>query len=331
MSRGNPFMLKAFHGPEGDLSGSLDMSKYRPKHLGQAPDFQAICRSGEVMVGTVMGMSNIEVARCMANLGFDFCFVDMEHTPMSAATVKDIIQTIHSLSEGETPVIVRVPSFDHTYIGWVLDAGAAGIVVPHSETREQAEKVVAAARFPPLGHRSFPPFATLPGITDGVFPPKQQIFEIHNGHPAIIMQIESKKGCENAEEILGVPGVNATMIGSGDLCLDLGIQPGLDSAEPAYIKAVGQVFEAAKKHGDLPVFGFTFGQELISKKVEQGYRGLMVASDVTSLCFGQMAELISARKLVKKMEEDGKVPKPKAAAAESGNGGVNGNGSTNGH
>lgn len=63
-------------------------------------------------------------------------------------------------SEGAMHAVVRVPTHGHEWIAWALDAGAAGVLIPHTETVEQVKASVAAARFGPQGHRSFPPFAS---------------------------------------------------------------------------------------------------------------------------------------------------------------------------
>lgn len=254
-------------------------------------------------MGTCLTILNSDVARFTSNIGFDFVFLDLEHTPMGPEAAKEIIRTIHAHSEGETHVIVRIPTFGHEWVAWMLDAGAAGIVVPHSETAEQARQIVEAAKFPPFGKRSYPPFTAVPGVTDGLPKGKRSLYQVYNEHAAIIMQIESKKGCENAHEILAVPGVDATMIGAGDLRMELGLPPVQDGPEPAYQSCVQQVFKAAKDNGDMPVFGFAFGPAFIESKVKQGYRGIMVTSDVTSLVYKQMADLKLAREMIQQKED----------------------------
>lgn len=139
-------------------------------------------------------------------------------------------------SEGTTTSIVRVPTHGHEWVAWALDAGAGGVVFPHSETAEEARHAVDSARFPPEGKRSYPPVAVLPGLTDGLPVGKKSMLEVWNNNAAVLMQIvgpfdpflihlsmdvtdcswglqESRLGAENAEEILSVPGVDGCMIG----------------------------------------------------------------------------------------------------------------------
>lgn len=74
-------------------------------------------------------------------------------------------------------------------IAWALDAGASGVVLPHTETAEQAREMVKAARFAPEGHRSFPPMAVVPGLTDGLPEGTNIMMELWNKNAAVIPQI----------------------------------------------------------------------------------------------------------------------------------------------
>ena len=208
----------------------------------------------------------------------------------------------------------RVPNADHQWIAWCLDAGASAIMLPHvriygseaempadaqSETVEQAEAMVRAAKFPNVsclhrpivrtpdrhshqggGKRSFPPAALAIGINDGV-PAGKSPFDVWN-NAAIIMQIESKVGCDNAEAIAAVEGVDCLMIGNGDLRMDLGLPPGLDGPEESYNKALQQVIDAGRKH-NRPVLTFTGGPGQVEKRLKQGFSAFMVGSDAFAI------------------------------------------------
>jgi hypothetical protein len=88
------------------------------------------------------------------------------------------------------------------------------------------------------------------------------------------------------------------MIGAGDLRLELGLPPTQDGPEESFQTCVQQVFKAAKANGDMPVFGFAFGPAFIESKIRQGYRGIMVTSDVTAMVYKQMADLKLARDMI---------------------------------
>lgn len=92
------------------------------------------------------------------------------------------------------------------------------------------------------------------------------------------------------------------MIGAGDLRLELGLPPMQDGPEESFQTCVQQVFKGAKANGDMPVFGFAFGPRFIESKIKQGYRGIMVTSDVTAMVYKQMADLKLARDMIQASE-----------------------------
>ncbi|KAG8873309.1 hypothetical protein FRB97_006848, partial [Tulasnella sp. 331] len=231
-----------------------------------------------------------------ASLAFDWCFIDAEHTPMGPELLAELIKTINYYSEGAMAPVVRLPTHGHEWITWALDAGAAGIILPHTGTAEQARKVVNAARFAPQGDRSFPPFAQTYGYTDNT-PEGESLLDMWNNNTAIIMQIESTEGVQNAEEICAVSGVDAIMIGTGDLRLSMRLPFGFDGAESEYTSAMATIEQAAKKN-ELPLMGFAFGTAAVDAKLKRGYQCLMVSSDMIALITGQSSGLDAGRTAV---------------------------------
>src|SRR5690606_40621933 len=97
-----------------------------------------------------MKLASYESAEILAHAGFDFVVIDLEHTTLDLGAVSRHLAMARAL--GVDP-LVRVPDHGHSVIQRVLDAGAAGVVVPHVDTAEQARAVVRATRFPPHGDR----------------------------------------------------------------------------------------------------------------------------------------------------------------------------------
>ena len=114
-------------------------------------------QAGELAVGMIVRlMRGVEIAAVAKSAGFDCLYIDLEHCGFSLETVSQICMTATAL--GVTPM-VRVAGLDPALIGRTLEAGAQGIIVPHLETRADAEMLVAATKFPPMGHRSLLGFA----------------------------------------------------------------------------------------------------------------------------------------------------------------------------
>ncbi|KAJ7715710.1 Pyruvate/Phosphoenolpyruvate kinase-like domain-containing protein, partial [Mycena maculata] len=260
-------------------------AQYRAPTLQQSGNLQAIFKSGKIVIGTSLSYPSKHVAKTVAVTGADWCWIDAEHVAWSPALLVECIQVIIHESAGKMVPVVRVPSktsFD--YMAWCLDAGAGGIIVPHLETVEEMKEVIAACRFPPIGHRSFPPFTFIPGVTDTT-PEGESVFSLANKHVAVIPQIESRVGIQNLEAIMKMDEISAFMIGAGDLRMDMGLPLGLDGDEPEFAAAMAKATKVSKER-DIPLLGAAIGPEMIRKRIDQGFRIVVVCIDLHTLAFG---------------------------------------------
>ena len=108
-------------------------------------------RNGAVLVGTfVMEFAVPSIATIFKSAGADFIIVDLEHTTFTIETVGHIIRAARG---SDLPSIVRVPSIERHFISRALDAGASGLMIPRVESREDVEKIIAWAKYPPEGDR----------------------------------------------------------------------------------------------------------------------------------------------------------------------------------
>lgn len=197
--------------------------------------------AGKAAIGTmVVEMRSPAVAMLMANAGFDFMFLDMEHGTYDLATAADIIKTARLV--GIVP-LVRVPDAQYDRIARILDAGAMGIMVPRVETRETVERIVEAARFPPVGKRGL---SIGKGNNDYRGASLREFVDHAEANIMVILQIERKVAVENIDDLLSVPGVNAAVLGPFDLAVSLGAD---DIHAPAVAEAIDRVVEAGKRHG----------------------------------------------------------------------------------
>ncbi|KAG9003464.1 hypothetical protein FRB94_009999 [Tulasnella sp. JGI-2019a] len=297
-ARGATFMAQTFGIPVPPKA-ELNMEDYRANSLNQPPRFRDALKTGVVLLGTGLILPTVQAAKITATLGFDWAFIDAEHTPMSPDLMTDLIKTINYYSEGATAAVVRVPTHGHEWITWALDAGAAAIILPHTETAEQARHAVSAARFSPIGDRSFPPFPQVYGFTDGT-PEGSSLLDVYNDNAAIIMQIESDLGAKNAEEIAAVPGIDGIMVGTVDLRLSMRLPVGFGGPEPEFIAAVDAI-ETAAKRNDLSLVAFGLGPAL-EAKAQKGYTMLMISADLLALIAGQAGSLKAGREVIKQLK-----------------------------
>lgn len=218
----------------------------------------------------------VDVAMMAAACGFDAVYVDMEHSPVSFETVSLICTG--AIGAGITP-LVRVPGHDGHDATRVLDGGALGVIVPHVNNRAEAEALVGACRFPPHGHRSV--MGTGPTLGYRAMP-LADINRHLNEQTLLIVMLETPEGIENSAEIAAVPGIDVLLIGSNDLCTELGI-PG-QLRHPSLRDAFEKTAAACKAHGKvLGVGGIRGDLELQSDLVKMGARFIIAGSDVTYL------------------------------------------------
>jgi 2-keto-3-deoxy-L-rhamnonate aldolase RhmA len=197
---------------------------------------------GLPIIGTMIQASRSPaVAMLMANAGFDFVFLDLEHGAFNLETAVDLIQVIRLTSA--TP-LVRVPDGQYHLIAPMLDAGAEGIMVPRVESRDQVEYVVSCMRYPPEGQRGC---SVAKGHND------YRGEEIHaftreaNRQNIVIIQIEREKVVADIDSLVSVQGVDVALIGPNDLALSLGIP--LDMQHPAMKSAITRVVEVSRQNG----------------------------------------------------------------------------------
>ncbi|KAJ7856656.1 Pyruvate/Phosphoenolpyruvate kinase-like domain-containing protein [Mycena olivaceomarginata] len=264
--------------------------------LQQAGNLQGVFKSGKIVVGTSLSYPSRHVAKTVAVTGAAWCWIDAEHVAWSQDMLIECIQIIIHESGGKMIPVIRVPSktaFDYMAQAWCLDAGAGGIIVPHLDTVEEMKEVIAACRFPPIGHRSFPPFTFIPGVTD-ITPEGDNIFSLANKHVAIIPQIESRVGVKNLEEIMKLKEISAFMIGAGDLRLEMGLSPGMTGDEPEFVAALEKA-KRVSEQTNIPLLGLALGPEMIKQRIDQGFKILCCSVDLHALAFGMMQTLGEAR------------------------------------
>ncbi len=232
--------------------------------------------AGEPAFGTMaFEFFTPSLAQIVKAAGADFLLYDMEHSGADVETMKAQFACCRGIG---LPPFVRVPATEYHFIARMLDAGAMGIMVPMVETREQAERIVACTRYPPLGRRGAafgvaPHDDYLPGsVTD-------KIAAAHD-RTLVICQVETATGAENVDAIAAVPGVDVVWLGHFDLTNFLGI-PG-EFTHPRYLKAVDDLLAACRRHRKAP--GFMAADDAWARDYRaKGFRAIAYGIDVLLL------------------------------------------------
>ena len=174
--------------------------------------------------------------------------------------------------------LVRVPAGELALGARCLDSGALGVVIPHVDTPEQARAIADAFRFPPLGHRSIG--GAYPHFGFASRPVNEVVSGLDNA-TLVVAMIETPLAVENADRIAAVPGVDALLIGTNDLCLEMGIPGQLDHAR---VKAAfDTVLGACKKHSKIPALGGIYSKELLTRYLGLGFRMVLAGNDLSLL------------------------------------------------
>jgi 2-keto-3-deoxy-L-rhamnonate aldolase RhmA len=199
-------------------------------------------QAGRTVLGSeVSRLRSAEVPRLYAAAGFDFVFIDMEHSSFNLETVADMIQTARA---AEIVPLVRVPQAEYAYVCRVLDLGAQGVIVPRVNTPRQVRELVSWMYYPPAGIRGF---ACTAQQTDHRPVAPEAFIEAANRETLCVIQIERREALENLDEMLSLPGVDVACLGYMDLSVDLGIAGQLD--HPAMVAAIQRLLAVSQAHG----------------------------------------------------------------------------------
>lgn len=258
-----------------------------------------ILAKGDAAFGVLAQDHSVASAQAVSDSTLDFTFVDMEHNPLDFDKLQlylfSLIKREESLRKGfiqpnVTPM-VRMPGNAGEHLQFMikqaLDLGAMGIMVPMTETREDALAVVRASRYAqPRGAADFEPAgfrgafpnkgARYWGITPEEYVGRADLWPLDSrGDILLTLQIETQKGVDNIDQILSVPGIGVAFIGPGDLGLSIGL-PGAEGRQ-AMEAAIQKVLDACKRRNVVPGIFVNAGD--VEQRVKQGFRFLVFGDD----------------------------------------------------
>ena len=234
---------------------------------------------GGIAIGMGLRLArSVDIATVAKTCGYDWLFIDMEHSSIDLDTAAQI--SMACLPVGITP-IVRVPGKEHHHASRILDAGAQGIVVPHVDTVAEAERAVAYCKYPPVGHRSV--MGALPHFAYGSVPVAEATSSA-NQETLVVVMLETPAAIASAEAIAAVPGVDVLLIGTNDLCSEMGM-PG-KFGDPKVEEAYKTVIAACRKHSKHPGMGGLYEPKLMEKYIGLGMRFILSGGDLGFLMAG---------------------------------------------
>jgi 4-hydroxy-2-oxoheptanedioate aldolase len=174
---------------------------------------------GKIVFGGIISGFAPEIVEILALCGYDFAFLDCEHGSMSFDQVEQMVRAAEAA--GITP-IARIPDHQDATLLRYLDRGVQGLIVPHVNTKQQAEQVAAAARYGPEGHRGS---ASGRAHDYNVGVSRAESMAFINANVLVIPMCEEVEAVNNLEDILSVPGIDVVHCASGDLGQSMGNPP----------------------------------------------------------------------------------------------------------
>ncbi|MBI4905696.1 MAG: aldolase [Acidobacteria bacterium] len=235
----------------------------------------ATLREGKPVVGMTITAACVETAAQAANLGFDFLWIEMEHSPITLETLRNIVLATRGL-----PAVpfARVPVVETWTAKRVLDMGVLGVVFPFCSTSELARTAADATKYPPVGKRGHGSgLAMFRWQTEDPYP------DFADRNVVTVGMIEEYRAIEKIDEIAATPGIDVLFIGTSDLSFSMGFRGRQDVAE--LDQALNEVVAAARRHGKF-VGRPAFNTASIPKFMEQGYQFFQAPSEAKMMSDG---------------------------------------------
>ena len=228
-------------------------------------------RQGELVLGTILSLNSPDVAEILSQIGFDWLFIDAEHSTLDPHHLQAIFQA----TGDSIPCVVRIPALDEIQSAKTLDAGAAGLLAPQIHTAEQAERLIKWGRYYPEGFRGLG-FGRAQGYGLKV----GEYLETANEDIVLSVQAESAEAVKNIEAIVKVEGLDAVLVGPYDLSASMGL-PGQIN-HPDVKTAIQRVADVCKGAG-MPVGIFGLTAEAVQPYIDLGFRFIVAGVDTVML------------------------------------------------
>lgn len=246
---------------------------------------RAKLKRGESSVGTWLTLPDVVTAQLMARTGLDWLTVELEHSPTSFETAAKMFAII--AASGCVP-LVRVPINSVENIKRVLDTGAWGVIVPMVNSRAEAEAVVKAARYRPIGERSIGGALHAANFaTDAA-----TYYAKANDEILVVVMAEHVDAVENIGAILSVPGIDLVFVGPNDLHASMGLPPSFDSDAPQFNDALKKILSHAKARGIAAGIHVADAAQA-QRRIAEGWQFIAVTSEA-GFMLGKAAEITKA-------------------------------------
>ena len=228
-----------------------------------------------------MSIPSAALAAQVARLPLDGVCLDMQHGMIGFS---DAVPMIAAINAAGRPAIVRTLWNDPALPGQALDAGATAVIAPMVNTRAQADLLVRAAKYPPIGARSWGGYTALQasGLVPGDY------LREANRMTMVFAMVETVEALANLDAIAATPGLDGLFVGPSDLSITLSNGAGIDKLGARTLEAMEKVAAAARGNG-LVAGAFGGGAEVVRTYLKLGFTFIAAAVDVDLLQSGAAA------------------------------------------
>ena len=248
--------------------------------------FRTRLKSCERLIAPLLTLNSPAVVELIAEVGFDWLFIDAEHSPLDTAQMQALIQ-----AAGATPCVIRLSASDEMHVKRALDIGAAGIIAPQVNSVQHAQQIVQAAKYAPMGQRGL-------GIARahryGLR--VREYMQSANDDTAVIVQAEHRDAIAHIRDIVRVDGVDGVLIGPYDLSASLGRPGAVD--HPDVRDAITRVRNACRDV-NIPIGIFGLTADAVKPYIEQGFT-MIVAGVDTMLLANASSTLLTAVRAIER-------------------------------
>lgn len=240
-----------------------------PAEAWRSP-LRARLERGEAVIGVTITSTSLDIAALAAAAGFDFLWVEMEHSPLTLETLRHVVLTTRA-----HPAVpfARIP-FGETWLAKrVLDAGVHGVIVPFTSTPALARQAAQACRYPPAGRRG-----SGAALATSTWPDASLYYDSADSNIVVVAIIEEACAVDEVDAIAATEGVDVLFVGTSDLAFSLGHRGQAD--HPDVVAALAKVQAAAARHGKV-VGRPAATPDAVARYVSEGFRFFQGPSDLS--------------------------------------------------
>src|SRR3989442_778258 len=229
-------------------------------------------RESQPVFGCTITTTSLDVAARAASAGFHFLWLELEHSPLTLETVRNMVLATRDLPARP---FARVPVTETWRAKRVLDPGVQGVVFPFVSTPALARQAADACRYPPSGCRG-----SGASLATACWPEPDGYFDSADRNIMVVVVVEEASALTHLDEIAATPGVDVIFFGTSDLSFSLGLRGHMQ--HPRVEEAAGTVLDAARRHGKIA--GRPAGSlEQTQRYIEQGFLFFQAPSDLALL------------------------------------------------